>query len=165
MLDALDLTDGDVVVDLGAGGGYFTYRLARRVGPAGRVYAVDPDTDLTQRIERRVHRKGYRNIEVYRPPDDLPPRLPELVDLVVTVDAFHHLPEDRVAYFRQLADILGADGRIAVIEPRPKWYLFGHATEPARIREVLTEAGYEVATTHDFLDRQSFTVFTRRDAA
>lgn len=160
VVDTLDLADGDVVVDLGAGGGYFTYRLARQVGPTGRVYAVEPDTDLTQRIERRVRRKSYRNIEVVRPPEGVPPRLPEVVDLVVTVDAFHHLPEERVDYFRQLAHILSPDGRLAVIEPRPKWYLFGHATEAEQIRQVLTEAGYEVAATHDFLDRQSFTVFT-----
>lgn len=159
VIDALALRPGERVADLGAGGGYFTYRLARRVGPDGRVYAVDPDVDMLRRIEERSARKSYRNIEVVRPEDEHP-SLPEPVHAVLTVNAFHHLPEARVQYFERLAAMLEPGARIGIVEAQPKWYRFGHATEPERIREVLIEAGYEVAATHDFLDRQSFAVFT-----
>lgn len=157
---ALDLEQGDRVADLGAGGGYFTYRLARAVGPEGRVYAVDPDGDMRTRIRTRAERKGYTNIETVDPDDDRPV-LPAPVDVVLTVNAFHHLPEDRVGYFRELAGSLEPGGRVAVVEERPRWYLFGHATEPARIRATLDEAGYTLVEEDDFLPRQSFTVFQR----
>ncbi len=161
VVGALGLEHGDRVADLGAGGGYFTYRLARAVGPEGRVYAVDPDGDMRARIRSRADRKDYTNIETVDPGDGHP-SFPAPVDVVLTVNAFHHLPEDRVGYFRELAGSLEAGGRVAVVEARPQWYLFGHATPPDRIRSTLDEAGYTVADEHDFLPRQSFTVFARR---
>lgn len=159
VITALELRPGQRVADLGAGGGYFTYRLARAVGPQGRVYAVDSDPDMRSRIQKRAARKGYANIAPVDPgPDD--PTLPEPVDLILTVNAFHHLPNE-AWYFAALSGFLAPSGRLAVIEPRPRWVLFGHATEPERIRSVLTEAGYAVADEHDFLPRQSFTIWGR----
>lgn len=157
---ALAIEEGQRVADLGAGGGYFTYRLARAVGAQGRVYAVDPDGDMRSRIGERAARKGYGNIVTVEPGDD-DAGLPEPVDLVLTVNAFHHLPDDRTGYFERLAEALRPGGRVAIIEARPRWFLFGHATDPVRIRSVLTAAGYTVTAEHDFLSRQSFTIFER----
>lgn len=160
VIEALDVEPGARVADLGAGGGYFTYRLARAVRPQGVVYAVDPDPDMTTRIAARAARKGYTNIQAVAPNGEGPP-LPEPVDLVLVVDAFHHLPVE-ASYYAALAEQLTPAGRVAIIEALPRWYLFGHATEPEQIRSVLTEAGYRVATEHDFPPRQSFIVFTRQ---
>lgn len=160
VLAASDVTDGERIADLGAGGGYFTYRLARAVGPDGRVYAVDTDADMRARIRDRAHRAGHGNIVTVAARDD-DPGLPEPVDLILIVDAFHHLPDDRIGYLAGLAGALRPGGRIAIIEPRPRWYLFGHATAPERIRVTSERAGYTAAGEHDFLPRQSFTVFAR----
>jgi SAM-dependent methyltransferase len=158
VVDALGLEEGRRVADLGAGGGYFTYRLARAVGPEGRVFAVDTDPDMRLRIRERAQRKGYPQIvTVAADADD--PALPEPVDLVLVVDAFHHLHDERAAYLRGLADHLRPGGRVAVIEPPPRWFLFGHATDPADIRATMSAAGYEMVAEHDFLARQSFQVF------
>jgi predicted methyltransferase len=92
VLEALELVQGQAVADLGAGGGYFTYRLARTVGAEGRVFAVDTDGDMRLRIRGQAARKGYGNI-VTVAADDVDPGLPEPVDLVVVVDTFHHLPD------------------------------------------------------------------------
>ena len=62
-MDALHVADGTTVADLGAGGGWFTIRLARRVGPNGRVYAVDVQRLMKEAIERRVQREGLGNVE------------------------------------------------------------------------------------------------------
>lgn len=140
VLAALALDEGQRVADLGAGGGYFTYRLARAVGPEGRVYAADTDDDMRSRISARAARKGYENVVTVEPRDD-DPRLPEPVDLVLIVNAFHHLPDDSEAYFAALAETLRPGGRVVIIEPRPRWFLFGHATHPDRIRSTLTDAG------------------------
>lgn len=156
---ALGLRPDQRVVDLGAGGGYFTDRLARAVGPGGTVYAVDTDPDMRARIQARAARTGDTTIATVDPGADAP-AFPEPVDLVLIVDAFHHLP-NQVGYFSALAGALAAGGRLAVIEPCPRWFLFGHATEPERVRSILTDAGYSVAEEHEFLPRQSFTIWER----
>jgi arsenite methyltransferase len=160
VIAALDLRPGQHVADLGAGGGYFTFRLARAVGPQGAVYAVDSDRDMLELIEARAARRGCPNVRTAAPDRGQP--LPATVDLVLMVDSFHHLPEE-TPYYARLAGQLTAGGRLAIIESLPRWYLFGHATEPDRIRSVLSEAGYRVADAYDFLPRQSFTVFTKVD--
>jgi arsenite methyltransferase len=160
----LGIEPGGSVADLGAGGGYFTYRLARAVGADGVVYAVDPDGDMLLRIRERAVREGYTNIATV-PVDEHAADLPEPVDLVLVVDAFHHLPVERVDYLRALGRQIRPGGRVAVIEPHPRWYLFGHATEAAEIRETMAAAGYTPVAEHDFLPRQSFTVFRPREDA
>src|SRR5512141_3136963 len=62
IMDALGIADSSVVADLGAGGGWFTIRLARRVGPNGIVYAEDVQSQMIEAIERRVRREGRRNV-------------------------------------------------------------------------------------------------------
>ena len=63
IMDALHIGEGSVVADLGAGGGWFTIRLARRVGPNGTVYAEDIQPQMIEAIERRVQREGLQQRE------------------------------------------------------------------------------------------------------
>jgi arsenite methyltransferase len=159
VIEALSLRPGQRVADLGAGGGYFTFRIARAVGAGGRVYAVDTDPDMRSLVADRAGQRRLTNVVTVAVEPDRP-ALPEPVDLVLLVNAFHHLPEP-ASYLPRLAGALRPDGRVAVIESRPKWSLFGHATEPAAIRSAMTAAGYELADQHDFLPRQSFQTFRR----
>jgi arsenite methyltransferase len=161
----LRLRPGDRVADLGSGGGYFTFRLARAVGPAGVVYAVDTDTELLAALGAdAAGRKVGNVVTVAARPDD--PRLPEPVDLGILVNAYHHLP-DRPAWFATLARQLRPGGRVAVLEARPAGLLrrFGHATSAETIRSELEAAGYaQVAEVGD-LQRQCFLVFEHRQVA
>lgn len=102
VLRTLDLRPGDRVADLGAGGGYFTFPMARAVGPAGKVYAVDIDAEMLEHIRSRAAREGFANIEaVLAAPDD--PKLPEAgVDLILVVNTYHHIA-NRMQYFRRLS--------------------------------------------------------------
>jgi cyclopropane fatty-acyl-phospholipid synthase-like methyltransferase len=158
VIAALQLRGGERVADLGAGGGYFAPWLASAVGPDGLVYAVDTDPDITAVVAQEVARHDRTNL-VPVPARSHDPDLPEPVDLVVLVNAFHHIPEP-ATYFRTLAGYLRPGGRVAVIESVPRWFLFGHATAPDQIRSVLADAGYVPAGSHDFLPRQSFQLFT-----
>src|SRR2546427_11977134 len=63
IMDALGIADGSVVADLGAGGGWFTVRLARRVGPNGLVYAEDIQPQMIDAIKRRVQRENLGNVK------------------------------------------------------------------------------------------------------
>jgi predicted methyltransferase len=84
VLALLAIRPGDRVADLGAGGGYFTFRLAEAVGPGGRVYAVDIDDDMLAHLARRARETGAANVEIVRADAD-DPRLPDgEIDLLFT---------------------------------------------------------------------------------
>jgi hypothetical protein len=76
VMDALGIADGTAVADLGAGGGWFTVRLARRVGPQGVVYAEDIQEQMLESIDRRVKREGLRNVRMLLGTSD-DPKLPK----------------------------------------------------------------------------------------
>jgi ubiquinone/menaquinone biosynthesis C-methylase UbiE len=114
IMDALRIGEGTVVADLGAGGGWFTVRLARRVGPNGRVYAEDVQPQMIEAISRRVQREGMRNV-VPRLGTHDDPKLPAGgVDVVLMVDTYNEV-EARVALLRNLARALTADGRLGIV--------------------------------------------------
>ena len=157
VIDALGIEPGLRVADIGSGGGYFTMRLARAVGPEGCVYAVDTDADLRSLVADRAAAGELTNVTTVAPPHH-GPGLTEPVDLAIIVDTFHHLPVPP-AYLRALVEQhLVSNGRVAVIEAVPRWWLFGHATEPAVIRAALEGVGLTIEAEHDFLSRQSFLV-------
>ncbi len=164
VVESLALAPGERVADLGAGGGYFTFRLADAVGEGGRVFAVDVDPDMTAYLEKRVARDGHGNVEVIRATPADSGLDDASVDLLFTVNTYHHLDE-RSAYFRALAPKLAPDGRVAIIDLHPdqgfffRLFVGGHATEPAQIERELDAAGYRLLETHAFLARQSFQVF------
>src|SRR5512139_3078510 len=66
IMDALGIADGAAVADIGAGGGWFTVRLARRVGPNGIVFAQDLQVPMLEAIRRRVDREGYKNVRTIK---------------------------------------------------------------------------------------------------
>ena len=89
-MDALGIADGAVVADFGAGGGWFTTRLARRVGPNGIVYAQDIQPLMIEAITSRVQNEGLTNVRtIMGTPND--PRLPGGLDAILVVDAYHEM--------------------------------------------------------------------------
>lgn len=164
IIAALGLRPGERVADLGSGGGYYTYRLADAVGPAGRVYAVDVDRGLLRVIEREARQRGYGQVvAVEAGPTD--PSLPEPVDLVFASASYHHLP-DPSPYFAGLARYLRPGGRVAVLESRPDGLrrLLGHATHPAVVRAELDVGGYRLVATPPAPRGASLQLFAVRDA-
>ena len=160
VIGELALRPGDRVADIGAGGGYFTFRLAEAVGREGLVYAVDVDADMTRHLERRARATGRENIRVLlvEGPD---PGLPDgSLDLIFLSNTFHHLP-DRVPYFRRLARALAPEGRIAILEYRPGEARGGHATAPEQIRSELSAAGYTLSRQPGWPTKQSLMLFGR----
>ena len=91
VIDALELRSGEVVADLGAGSGYFTFRLAPKVGDAGKVLAVDIQDEMLETIRQRAKALKVENVvEVKGSETD--PKLPtSSVDLVLMVDVYHEL--------------------------------------------------------------------------
>ncbi|HEX5148646.1 MAG TPA: methyltransferase domain-containing protein [Candidatus Limnocylindrales bacterium] len=162
IIGALELKPGEVVADLGAGGGYFTVRLAHAVGPTGIVYAVDTDADMLFSVDEVARYAGLANVRpTHAEPDG--PDLPEPVDLFFLCNAYHHIPDQR-HYFERLSQQLAPAGRVAIVESLADGWmarLFGHATAPERIRRDMEAAGYRLHADYPLLDGQSYQVFRR----
>jgi SAM-dependent methyltransferase len=118
IMDALAIADGSVVADIGAGAGWFTIRLARRVGPNGTVYAQDVQRQMLEAIRRRSAREGLSNVHT-RLGEGSAPNLPAgTLDAVLVVDVYP-VVADRVALLRNLAAALKPAGRIGIVNYKP----------------------------------------------
>ena len=107
-MDVLGVADASVVADIGAGSGWFTIRLAHRVGPNGMVYAEDVQQEMVNAITRRVTEEGFSNVvPVLGEPAD--PRFPRAamgkLDAILIVGVYHEIG-DRVAMLKKLAEAL-----------------------------------------------------------
>lgn len=158
---ALGIRSGEHIADLGAGGGYFTFRLADATGADGKVYAVDVDEEMVEYVESKAQADGYTSItSVVATYDD--PMLPEQgIDLIFTCNTFHHI-DNRVVYFENVKKYLRARGRVAIIDFEGRtWFqrLFGHITPAADIRNEMETAGYRLVQEFNFLPKQNFQIF------
>ncbi len=89
LMDALKLHEGDVVADIGAGSGYFSFRLANRVGAKGKVLAVDIQQEMLDLISERMKARKVKNIEPILGAISDPKLPPAGVDLILMVDVYH----------------------------------------------------------------------------
>jgi SAM-dependent methyltransferase len=150
--EALHLTPGMRVADIGAGTGLFSWPLAREVGKDGLVYAVDVNLVLLGHIDRTAAAAGFANVRTVLAAED-DPLLPEPVDLVFMCDTLHKI-EDRAAYLETLRRYLRPGGRIAIIDFED-WGL-----TPKVLRGWMTGAGYEFADSHDFVKDNFFVIYS-----
>ena len=93
VIAALQVEEGDRIADVGAGSGFFTFRLSPRVGPGGRVIAQDISRSALSGLRRAAERRGLRNIEtILGETND--PKLPEQsLDGILIVNAYHEMQE------------------------------------------------------------------------
>jgi len=147
VMSALKIASGSVVADIGAGGGYFTFHLAQRVGPKGKVYAVDILEDEVKKIRKRATKEGLTQIEAVQG-DKTDPRLPpESVEAILIVNAYHEMREHDAmlgAIFRALKP----GGLLAIIdagaksgEPRER-YFERHRIPEELVREDTARNGF-----------------------
>jgi ubiquinone/menaquinone biosynthesis C-methylase UbiE len=164
VMDKLLIADGSVVADLGAGGGWFTMRLANRVGPNGIVYAEDVQPQMIEAITRRTGRAMLRQVRtVLGTSSD--PRLPAPVDAVLIVDTYHEL-EQPVVMLGNVARSLKPSGRIGIIEFKKDGWGPGppmdERMDPERIVRDAEAAGLRLLSHETFLRYQYMLVFTHR---
>jgi len=164
VLEALGLNQGQVVADIGSGGGYFTFLFAKSVGEGGKVFAIDTNLDFLEFVKTNAEEKGLNNIETVVATNEKPLLLKKSVDLVFMRNVCHHI-QNREAYFRRLRDVLNPDGRVAIVEYRGGvgfsfHSLFGHSVPKETIVKEMRAAGYRLEKDSDFLPEQSFTLFS-----
>jgi predicted methyltransferase len=163
IMDIMGIGEASVVADLGAGSGWFTIRLANRVGPNGRVYAEDVQKPMIQAIKVRVDRLGLKNVETVLG-IDTDPRLPKPVDAVLIVDAYHEA-EEPVALLTNLVKSLKPMGRIGIVDFKKDGGGPGPAMEqrvdPEDVIRDAQAAGLVLRSRETFLKYQYMLVFEK----
>jgi ubiquinone/menaquinone biosynthesis C-methylase UbiE len=117
VIDALELHGGEVVADLGAGSGYFTFRIAPKVGKTGKVLAVEIQDEMIETLHRRMAAQKIANVEVVKGTESDPHLPTNGVDLVLMVDVYHELayPFEVMTAIRKA---LKPGGRMVFVEYR-----------------------------------------------
>jgi SAM-dependent methyltransferase len=167
VLELLRIGPGMTVADVGAGTGYFTVRIARRVGERGEVLATELQPEMLRLLDANVSRAGLRNVRLIRATEhqsNLPARC---CDVVLLVDVYHELtdPPGTMAGIRRA---LREKGRLALVEYRgedpdvpikPE-----HKITLAKLRSELEPLGFRFVTSHEELPDQRVVEFVRDDA-
>jgi arsenite methyltransferase len=160
---ALDLKEGERIADIGAGSGYFAFRIARHVGETGRVYAVDISPEMIIHMNRAIRDMGLTNVTtVLAPPDD--PLLPDKsIDRFFICDTWHHI-ENQAQYLALVKKMLRPNGQVVMIDFEKRELPVGPPTEMKIAKDDLIAQmranGFELVKEHTFLPYQYFLVFT-----
>jgi predicted methyltransferase len=163
VLDVLGVKEGMTVADVGAGSGYFTVRIAKRIGPRGRVLATDLQPEMLDLLRTKVKAANLTNVvPVLTTESDA--KLPRKeLDLVLMVDVYHELPKP-AATLAQVRAALRPEGRLALVEYRaedpdvpikPE-----HKTTLVQVRRELEANGFVFRTSDESLPQQRIIVFT-----
>ena len=163
VVDSLRLAPDHVVADIGAGTGYFAFRIAERV-PEGGVYAVDIQPEMLDIIDGRADAEGYENVVAVQGQID-DPNLPDgSVDVALIVDAYHEFSHPR-EMMEGLVRALVPGGRVVLIEYRGEDPAVPikplHKMTEAQVRRELEAVGLTWRSTGDFLPSQHFLVFEK----
>ena len=163
-LDALDLQAGSTVADIGAGSGYMTVRMARRVGPNGKVYAEDIQPEMIALLKKRLQRDRVTNvIPVLGAYDD--PMLPAAtIDLMLLVDVYHEFSEP-VKMLAGMRAALKSGGRLVLLEYRKEDptvpIRFEHKMTVQEAKAEVEAAGFTLTKVDPRLPRQHILIFTK----
>ena len=160
-VEALELAPGMVVADIGAGSGYYTVRMASKVGPTGKVFATDIQVGMLSLLMRRVNSEGINNVVPVQGAVDDPRLAPASIDLALMVDVYHELAAPQV-FVRKLREALKPDGRLVLVEFRkedPRVPIQeAHKMSVEQVRQELGADGYAIDKVIDVLPWQHIIV-------
>jgi len=163
VMDALAITPGKNVADIGAGSGWFTVLAARRVTASGTVYAVDINPEAIKYIDERIAKDGVHNVKtIVNKPHD--PQLPAgSIDAVLLLKTYHEVANP-VALMRNLRPALRKDARVGIIDRNGDGG--NHGIQKGVVVQEMQQAGYELKDEQDSLVKDDkmdyFLVFVQR---
>jgi ubiquinone/menaquinone biosynthesis C-methylase UbiE len=164
-LDVLKIQPGSVVADIGAGSGYFTTRLAGRVGPTGRVYAVDIQPEMLRLLGLRLKADNLTNVTLVQGQIDDPGLSPATLDLELMVDVYHEFSAPQTM-LRHLREALKPNGRLVLLEYRKEDRSIpireDHKMSVAEAKLEVEAEGFTLAQVDESLPRQHILIFTKR---
>jgi len=163
-LDAIGVAKGSTAADIGAGAGYFTWRLAERVGPGGKVYATDIQPAMLRLLRQNMAARNLVNVEAVLGDIDDPKLAAGCCDLVLLVDVYHEFSEPQ-KMLRGLRAALKPEGRLVLLEYRkedpnvpirPE-----HKMSVAEVKAELEPEGFRFDKVLETLPRQHILIFRR----
>lgn len=163
-LDIIKVASGATVADVGAGSGYMTAKMARRVGPSGKVYANDVQPEMLALLRERLAREKITNVEaVLGTADD--PKLPaSALDLILMVDVYHEFQQPQIM-LRRMRESLKPGGRLVLLEYRKEDpsipILYEHKMSVAEAKLEVEAEGFRLANVNEVLPRQHILIFTK----
>lgn len=163
-LDAIGLRSGMIVADVGAGVGYFSIRMAKRVGPDGKVFANDVQPEMLVLLRERAAKAKVQNIETVLG-TEADPKLPKgAMDLILMVDVYHELSQPQ-SMLRKLRTALKPDGRLVLLEYRkedPRIPIRPeHKMSIEEVKAELGAEGYQFDKVLEDLPRQHILIFKK----
>jgi SAM-dependent methyltransferase len=163
VVKVLGLKGSEVVADLGAGSGYFSFRLSRAV-PQGRVIAIDNQAEMVRHVHRKARTEGFANViaQVATTED---PQLPHEADLVFVCDVLMHV-RDNGNWLKNIHAQMRSGSRLVLIDfkegPLPEGPPESIKVPKAEILRLCAEAGFKLQADHaGLLPYQQFLVFER----
>jgi len=160
IMDSLGVKEGKIIGDAGAGEGYFTFWLSKRVGETGKIYANDIKKSVLKKIESRCKEEGITNIKTVlgKVADPLFPS--DSLDMVVMMIAFHDFTKP-VKWLKNTKKYLKSDGQIVIIDRDPeRWgQRDDHFMTKKEILKQTKKAGFEMVKLFTFLERDNIYVF------
>ncbi len=162
-ISKLPITESSVVADIGAGTGYYTFRIAPKV-PQGKVYAVDVQDESVQFLKKRARELGVENVEVVKGDAQSPNLTENSVDLAIMVDVYHELefPHEMLQALRRS---LKPDGKILLLEYRAEDPSIPikklHKLSVGQANKEMAANGFKLVQRGDFLPIQHFLVYQK----
>ena len=160
----LRIRKGATVADIGAGSGYISIRMAKIVGPMGKVYASDIQQGMLELLQQNVSKAKLDNvIPVLGAIDD--PKLPaDSLDLAIMVDVYHEFSEPQ-KMLQRIREALKADGRLVLLEYRAEDatvpILPEHKMTKAQVKQEVEHEGFRQSRVYDDLPWQHLFIFTK----
>lgn len=146
VMDALAITPGKSIADIGAGSGWFTVRAARRVTETGRVYAVEINPEAIRYIEERAQKESLRNVKTVLGKEDSPQLPVDSVDAVLMLKTYHEVAKP-VDLLRNLRPSLRAGARVGIIDRDGTGE--NHGVQKKIVLQEAEQAGYRLVEEHD----------------
>ena len=163
-LDAIKLVVGSTVADVGAGSGYMTVRMAKRVGPTGKVYANDIQPQMLSMLRQRLDREKIANVELVLGGYDDPKLPANAIDLILMVDVYHEFSEPQ-KMLRRMRDSLRTGARLVLFEYRKEDPSIpirpDHKMSVAEAKMEVEAEGFTLSSVDERLPRQHILVFTK----
>jgi len=163
LVDSMNLAPTDVVADIGAGTGYFTFRMAPRV-PDGRVFAVDIQPEMLDMMRKTIENEGIGNVTLVQGTVQDPKLPSDSIDAALMVDAYHEFSYPREMMLN-LREALVPGGRVYLVEYRKEDPSIPikplHKMTEAQARKEMEAVGLEWVATEEMLPRQHFMIFQK----
>jgi ubiquinone/menaquinone biosynthesis C-methylase UbiE len=160
IMDTIGVKPGMIIGEVGAGEGYFTFKLSDRVGPEGKIYANDIKKSVLESIEEKSEEKNIENISVVKGETEDPLFPENELDMIVMMLVYHDL-EKPVIFFRNLKKYLKPEANVVIIDRDPdRWGEdWDHFMTKKEILESVKKSDYELVGLETFLERDNIYIF------